>query len=292
MKLDPRNPQAPPGGDWLANPAWAAVSETSGPWGRIVHGTLTRGRLETEGKRPPKGKLPFAEFMRLAAPSLRELAAPSVVRRSGPLIIIGADQVHGDRVESIADATRLEAGPAHLAFEDLTGRPQLRVFEFPETDAIVTTCPQTLLVIQTADCLPILVLDRKTGAIGACHCGWRGLLAGLARKTAEHLIELGSAPGDLEAWIGPGIGSDHYEVSPDMIDRFEVEFPEAQVTPDRRRLDLKAVALASLRRAGLGASSITDCGRCTFSDAEAWHSYRRDGAKAGRLITVIGRISA
>ncbi len=291
MILDPPNPQAPLGGDWLANPAWAVVSEASGPWGRIVHGTLRRGRHDAEGKLRPEGKLPFVEFMRLAAPQLRKLAAPLAGELAEPLSVIGADQVHGDRVELIRDTARIEAGPARLAFEDAADLPSLRVYEFPETDAIVTTRPQTLLVIQTADCLPILMLDRKTGAIGACHCGWRGLLAGLAQKTAGRLIELGTMPADLEAWIGPGIGPEHYEVSPDMIAQFETEFPEGPVTPGRRRLDLKAVALASLRRAGLGAGSITDCGRCTFSEAGAWHSYRRDGDKAGRLITVIGRIS-
>ena len=153
---------------------------------------------------------------------------------------------------------------------------------------MISTLGAVVLIIKSADCLPILFWDRKTRIVGACHCGWRGLLAGLAGKTAEAMVSMGAKRAALEAWIGPGIRAASYEVGEALVARFETAFPSTGLSPDGRRLDLAAVATEQLRAAGIAPSRIADSGQCTFADPVRYHSYRRDGPLAGRLLTVIG----
>jgi copper oxidase (laccase) domain-containing protein len=100
--------------------------------------------------------------------------------------------------------------------------------------------------------------------------------------------KLGARPGSIEAWIAPCVRTSNYEVSAEMVRDFAREFPRCPVSPDGRHLDLTAIAIDQLRAAGLSAKKISDSGACTFTDAESFHSYRRDGALAGRLLTMIG----
>ena len=88
-------------------------------------------------------------------------------------------------------------------------------------DIIVTDDSSVALAIQTADCVPILIVDRRTGAVAAAHAGWRGLAAGVPRIAVDTLVrELGSRPADLIAAAGPSIGACCYEVGSDVRERF------------------------------------------------------------------------
>jgi len=197
--------------------------------------------------------------------------------------LIGADQVHGEKIEVVQGDADLQRA------QRLPKQPEARLaaFEFPETDSLITTQPRTMLVIQTADCLPILFRDSTTGMLGACHCGWKGVYARLGQKTAEQMIRMGANAATIEAWLGPAIRAHNYEVGREMVERFQAEFPETQVSSNGTHLDLAAAAHAQIREAGLLESKIHDSGECTFGAAQLYHSYRRDGPKAGRLLTVI-----
>ena len=92
---------------------------------------------------------------------------------------------------------------------------------FPDADIIVSDDPAVALAIQTADCAPLLVADRRTGAVAAAHAGWKGLAASVPRVTVDALSRhVGSQPADLVAAVGPSVGACCYEVGVDVLDAF------------------------------------------------------------------------
>lgn len=176
--------------------------------------------------------------------------------------------------------------------------------EPPIGDALVTSRRDLLLGVQTADCLPILIADRRTGATAVVHAGWRGTLAGIARRTVEEMRErLDSRPGDLLAAIGPAIGPCCFEVGYEVVERFravwshtaELISQSGQVhnpgQDERVHLDLSLANRLQLREAGLPDTSIEDCNLCTICHNHRFFSYRfENGAvnPVGRMMGVIG----
>lgn len=159
----------------------------------------------------------------------------------------------------------------------------------PRADAIVARAAHAVCAIQTADCLPILLTDDIGSVVGAAHAGWRGLAAGVIEAT---LARLRVRPEDVRAWIGPGIGPRAYEVGRDVLDAHCAADPGAAacfvpVAAGKWLADLPRLARRRLERAGV--ASIAASGRCTFSESAVFHSYRRDGAHAGRMATLIWR---
>lgn len=263
---------------WLHDETWAGAP-------RLIHGTLLRAGFETEGK------LSFAETVALAGDRLlgriRAAGEAGIPHEGSPVAsfaLVGADQVHGDRVESIRSPDAFEAARAHPAPGFAGGIAR----EFPETDSLVTSLPGVLLVIQTADCVPLLLADVEAGVIGACHGGWRGLIERIGAKTVARMVELGARPERVRAWIAPCIRVENYEVGSELVGRFRAEFPDEEVSPDGMRLDLARAVAAQLREAGLPPGNLSDSGVCTFGDADRCHSFRRRGAGAGRMLTVVG----
>jgi YfiH family protein len=91
-----------------------------------------------------------------------------------------------------------------------------------DADIVLGDDPSVALAVQTADCVPLLIVDSGTGAVAAAHAGWRGLAQGVPRITVEAMVrEFGSRPVDLVAAVGPSIGARQYEVDTDVRKRFE-----------------------------------------------------------------------
>jgi YfiH family protein len=185
-------------------------------------------------------------------------------------------------------------------------------------DAAVTDRPGLLLGVRTADCVPVLIADRRRRVVAAVHAGWRGTLARIAQKTVGDLrMFYGSAPTDLVAAIGPRIGVCCYEVGAEVALAFAAQFAEAAVwfegpfeqlatgyeplplqwllhdppgheRPRRVRLNLAAANRAQLLAAGIPAGQIFDCGLCTACHVDWLFSYRREGAATGRQMGLIG----
>lgn len=157
----------------------------------------------------------------------------------------------------------------------------------PEADAIVSLRPGPPVGVVTADCVPILVAAGE--AVAAVHAGWRGLARGVIGRALELLGRHCGGARPI-AVIGPHIGRCCYEVDAPVIDALGLRFVadlEDALTPSRaghHRLDLGMLVRRELERAGLDASGIGRVGGCTFCDAEHFHSYRRDGPRAGRLL--------
>ncbi len=188
----------------------------------------------------------------------------------------------------------------------------------PKGDGLLTRQPGLLLAIQTADCIPVLVADKRNRAVAAFHAGWRGTVkriveAGIGRMR----LEFGSRPEDLVAAIGPGIGACCYAVGEEVVWEFESQFAYAQelfhevydTDPVRRKypmlfltqrapghspigpslhLDLAEANRRQLLDAGLRARSIRIVGGCTACQPELFFSHRGSQGHAGRMMGVIG----
>jgi len=189
----------------------------------------------------------------------------------------------------------------------------------PQGDALFTREPGVLLVVQTADCVPILLADTKRRAVAAIHAGWRGTLRRIAAKTLGRMqMELGTNPKDVIAALGPGIGRCCYEVGSDVAREFHAQFPQAREWFDgpldalasgendpnwlpwltmrppghpppspRVNLDLIAANGAILAHAGVPPRQISASGFCTSCRADLFFSYRRERS-TGRLMAAIG----
>jgi YfiH family protein len=160
----------------------------------------------------------------------------------------------------------------------------------PEADAAVATTAGELLGIETADCLPLLLVDPIRRAVAAAHAGWRGTVAGVAARAVEALVAHGSSPGDLLAALGPAIGVCCYEVGDELRTAFAAEAPWVlRPGPSGRlHLDLRAANVRQLERAGLRAAAIHHVDDCTRCQPDRYHSYRRDGKGAGRQLNFVG----
>lgn len=160
-----------------------------------------------------------------------------------------------------------------------------------EGDAVRSSCRGLLLTVRVADCVPVLVaelgVDGTPVQVAAIHAGWRGLAAGVIPQT---LAAMGAARGRRLAVVGPCIGVEAYEVGAEVIDGIGARVPRGVfVQPGRRpghwQADLRSAAAWQLTEGGVDEVDVVPW--CTWTDSEL-HSYRRDGAKAGRLGAVIG----
>ena len=186
------------------------------------------------------------------------------------LPIARATQVHG--VHARVVERRLVAG---------------EVQDMGEVDMLLTEQVNLGLAIQTADCLAVLIAGE--GAIAAVHAGWRGSEARVAEKVASTLESMGVPWPSLRAWIGPSIGPCCYEVGREVAARF----PEGAVSNPPEgglRLDLRAVNRMQLEQAGIAPERIFMDPTCTRCGGPRYASYRRDGARAGRMIALIARL--
>lgn len=161
-------------------------------------------------------------------------------------------------------------------------------------DALVTSHAGILLVIKTADCLPVLLVDRERRIIAAVHCGWRGTLHGVLEKTVEGMRgRCGSDPPSVLAGFGPCIGAECYEVGADVREKFaRAGFPSRLFRsiprrPGKSLFDLASANRLQLLRLGVRDENIFSAGLCTHCDSR-YPSYRRDRRHAGRLLSFIG----
>lgn len=168
--------------------------------------------------------------------------------------------------------------------------------EMPDGDAIVSDEPGLVLAVVVADCVPILLVDRRTGAAAAIHAGWRGTCAGIARESVQAMArELGTKPSDVIAAIGPSIGPDDYEVGESVRDAFRDAGHETALVDrwftrhDGRpsHLDLWQANRDQLEAVGVPTGSISVCGLSTLRHPSVFESYRRDGPGAGRMAAIV-----
>lgn len=182
-----------------------------------------------------------------------------------------------------------------------------------EADASFTTRTNTVCTVMTADCLPLLIVDKNATVVSAIHAGWRGLLDGIIENTIKRL----PVPAEeLSVWIGPAISKQAFEVGEEVKVAFVKQYPHSEAfftlgghTDKEKSLTAKGVqkdtqtnegtkrhvpvkfladlpAIASMVLTNLGVSHISLSNECTYADELHYYSYRRDGV-CGRMASLI-----
>ena len=153
-------------------------------------------------------------------------------------------------------------------------------------DAAVTDRAGTVCAVMTADCLPILLCNRKGTKVAAVHAGWRGLAGGVVEAAVSALGD-----SDLLAWMGPAIGPSAFEVGEDVLQAFTERLGDCgeAFTPGAEgRWHADIYRLARTIMGQMGVKAVYGGEDCTYSDPERFFSYRRDG-QTGRMATLIWR---
>jgi YfiH family protein len=273
-----------------------AESRALGKLSWLTHGFSTRvgGASVLEGK--PALNLGFTEWdERERVAANREKFAAALGASEMPLITMR--QFHSDVIHVVAAAGA----------------------DAPKADALITGTPGLLVGVQTADCVPILLADTRRRVVAAIHAGWRGTLARIVVKTLGRMrMEFGTQTRDVVAALGPAIGRCCYEVGPEVAQAFAAQFPPAAdwfdgpfeqlahgeeplwlpwltmmppghvPPPPRVQLDLRASNRWQLIDAGVPEKHIAVNDLCTACRTDLLFSYRREGAKTGRLMAMIG----
>lgn len=203
----------------------------------------------------------------------------------GALRLVQVNQVHG--------RAHVVVRPGQAATNDVR----------PEADIIVSDAPDAAVAVRAADCVPVLIADRESGAVAAVHAGWRGTVAGASAAAVSVLhAEFGAQPGNLVAAIGPSIGVCCYEVGPELVDAFAAAGYERHLidrwftsTPPPRgsrsrnplRLDVAGANRDQLVLAGVPEEQVHLSGLCTAEHLDVLTSYRAEKEQAGRLVAAI-----
>jgi len=218
-----------------------------------------------------------------------ELSSPThaaeLTASVGALRLVQANQVHGR---------------AHVVVR--AGDP-VSNGDRPDADVLISNAPDAAVAVRAADCVPILIADRDSGAVAAVHAGWRGTCAGAVGAAVSVLgAEFGSSPADLVVAIGPSIGVCCYEVGPELVDAFAAAGYERYLidrwftsTPPLRgsrarnplRLDVAGANRDQLILAGIPEEQVHLSGLCTAMHLDVLTSYRVEKEKAGRLVAAI-----
>lgn len=225
------------------------------------HGGVSTGPFDSLNLSASVGDRPDAVAENLGRLGARFGVAPAQVRT--------AEQVHGTTVLDVAQPDGASAG---------------------EGDGLVTATPGLVGGVRTADCLPILIEDRRTGQVAAVHAGWRGVIGEIVVRAVERLVSRGAEVGTLYVALGPAIQACCFEVGGDLPERFAARFgDDVVVRPprgERPHVDLPRAVRRSLERAGVPQSHVDVLPHCTACEAR-FFSHRRDQGRTGRHLSVI-----
>lgn len=188
-------------------------------------------------------------------------------------------QVHGDGVKLVKDEADVNNSEEQF-------------------DALVSRLTGVLVGVKTADCVPVLIADQRTGGFAAIHAGWRGTVASIVVRAVERMRSVfGCLPNQLIAAIGPAAGCNNYEIGQDVVDAFAANFQGSEkyfnpTTQGHALVDLHLANKDQLLTCGIPLDSIYTAPYCTMERPDLFFSYRLEKkkyGKTGRLLSVIGR---
>jgi len=225
------------------------------------------------------------------------LGAKTGAKKSSPLWpIVTLRQIHSDLIHCVSG----------IPSKPLAG------------DGLVTSNPEILLAVLTADCLPVTLVDTNRRAVGVFHAGWRGTVKRIVEKgVGEMRRHFGSRPGDLKAVIGPGIRGCCYQIGPEVRDAFESQFdyapalfretketdeihekypllfltaraPGHSQLPKRIFLDLAEANRRQLLESGVPKKNISEITLCTACRTDILFSHRAEHGVTGRMMAAVG----
>jgi YfiH family protein len=226
----------------------------------------------------PEASLNLAGFDQDSAENIRENRRRFISALGGGWALAACWQVHGADVLVLRD--RQDPRP-----------------EGERRDALATNLKGVLLGVKTADCVPVIIGDPRSGACAAVHAGWRGTLAGIVGRALATLgEEFGTDPRDVRAALGPAALGCCYEVGADVVEPFRAKFAGADslFTPTRdgrALIDLHEANRRQLVESGVAPGRVHALPLCTMCRPDLFFSYRRDRklyGRTGRLLSVIG----
>ena len=231
-------------------------------------GGVSSGDLESLNLSVRRGDTPEnvrENFRRLSAAAGMDLSR-----------MVYARQVHGTQVR-IALPEELQLSEQEPRFE---------------CDGFVTNEPGVPVAVFMADCLPVLLQDPVHRVVGAVHCGWRSSVGDILAQALRQMTALGASVSEIRAAIGPGIGLDHFEVGPEVIEAAERLIGDASPSvrigeSGRPMLDLKGVNAARLRQLGVPAEQICVSDLCTMCMPDVFWSHRATNGRRGVQAAVI-----
>lgn len=206
----------------------------------------------------------------------RELLAQTLGVNTERLVM--PHQTHGTEIRQIAeDFFHLPTNIQQMLLEGV--------------DTVMTDVSDVCIGVSTADCIPILLYDKAHHTTCAAHAGWRGTVAGIARKAVTAMgTHYHSAPIDIQAVIGPGISLDAFEVGDEVYEEFAAAGFDMDAISRRKEkwhIDLWECNRRQLLDAGISEGNIHTCGICTYNNADDYFSARRLGTASGRIYTGI-----
>lgn len=227
----------------------------------------------------PENDLNLAGFDEDSTENIEENRRRFLNAFHGDFKLATAWQVHGDEVKQVTSEADLSSSNEKF-------------------DALVSDLSGVLVGVKTADCVPVLLADPKTGAFAAIHAGWRGTAQSIVAKAVQRMTGVfGTNPKDLIAAIGPAASGRCYEIGQDVIDAFKANLTsgEKYFSPTREGhalVDLHSANKDQLLSSGVAESSIFIAPFCTMARTDLFFSYRveeKKYGKTGRLLSVIGR---
>lgn len=188
----------------------------------------------------------------------------------------------------------------NMNFDNLTNNKQTHsdivniikkedIGKIKEGDALVTNLKKTPLLVFVADCVPVAIVDTKKEAVALCHAGWRGTYSKITQKSIENMEKLyGTNPEDLVCVLGPSIGPCCYEVSKDLIEKFNTIITNRDekfyiIKESKYYLDLWKVNELILTSCGVKKENIVNLNICTSCNSDKFHSYRKHNQTTKRL---------
>jgi len=175
---------------------------------------------------------------------------------------------------------------------------------WPQGDGLVSDGPGQSLWVCGADCTPVLLADRRSGQVAACHAGWRGVASGILAAAVQQLTQRGTRPQDLLVALGPAIAGERYQVERQVGEQVVASMPppwrsvnalqnqgvlRADAEPGRDRLDIRGAARLQLQGLGVPAAQISTCPLCTAAEPLLFHSWRRDQVKAVQWSAIVSQ---
>lgn len=212
--------------------------------------------------------------------------------------LVTTKEVDGKNKEDIKKVCK----KANLNFDNLTSNIQTHsdivnivdkenIGTKKEGDALITNLKNVPLLIFTADCVPISIIDTQNKAVGLVHAGWRGTYEKISKKTIQKMKEkYNSNPKDLVCIIGPSIGGCCYEVSEELVQKFNANFTNTsekfyKIKDGKYMLDLWKINEQILNEAGV--FEVINLNLCTVCSNDKFYSYRKNNQTPKRIATIL-----
>ena len=213
-------------------------------------------------------------------PEYRQLLSQSCICLENKVIplsrVVSAEQVHGSHIHICTEA---DSGAGFGDKAKVAG-----------SDGLITDVPEQYLMIRTADCAPVLMMDKQHRAVAAVHSGREGTRQNIVGKAIDMLQQhFGILPQDLCVWVGACICAEHYQVSAELYEEFTASMQEQGLYPklnNANQLDIRLAVFQQLLSAGVAFRDIDQDMNCTHED-HGYHSFRRDGGDR-RQINLVG----